>query len=72
MKFLHGISKYEEPASQATVSVITNQEEELSFNESSEKDEECEEIFFNSKNESYIITNGDLKKLYTLRPDAVD
>ena len=70
LKFLHGISKYEEPVSQATVAVIITHEEELNFNESSEKDEECDEIFINNKNESYVITNGDLRKLYALRPDV--
>ena len=42
----------------------------MNFNESSEKDEECDEIFFNSKNESYVISNGDLRKLYVKRPQA--
>ena len=74
LNFLHGIwkEKCEELVSQATVPVITSQEEELNFNDSSEKDEECDEIFYNSKNESYVIANGDMRKLYTLRPDAVD
>ena len=74
LKFLQGISKdrYDEPISQATVAVITSQEDEINFNESSEKDEECDEIYINSKNESYVISNGDLRKLYTLRPDPVD
>ena len=49
------MEKCEEPASQATVAVITTQEEEMNFNESSEKDEECDEIFFNSKNESRVM-----------------
>ena len=72
LKFLHGISQFEEPASQVTVAVITSQEEELNFTESVQKDEECDEIFTNSLNESFVIANGDLRKLYTLRPQAVD
>ena len=72
LKFLFGISTYEEPASQATVSVITSQEDDLNFKESDEKDEECDEVFTNSKNESYVVTNSDMRKLYALRPDAAN
>ena len=72
LKFLDSVSmeKYEEPVSQATVSVITRQEQELKFKDSEEKDEECDDVFVNSKGESFIITNGDLKKLYAKRPEA--
>ena len=72
LKFLDGVSKekFEEPVSQATVSVLTRQEQELNFKDSEEKDEECDDIFVNSKNESFIITNGDLRKLYAKRPEA--
>ena len=31
-----------------------------------------DDIFVNSKNESYIITNGDLRKLYSKRPPALE
>ena len=74
LKFLHGISldSYDEPASQYTVSVISSQEQEFSFKESDEKDEECDDIFINSKNESFIIGNGDLRKLYMKRPPAME
>ena len=73
LKFLDGISrnKHEEPVSQAIVTVITSPGEEFDFKDSNEKDEECDEIFINSKNESYIITNGDLRKLYAKRPEAM-
>ena len=73
MKFLHGISKdkFEEPVSQATVTVITSQEE-FRFKDSNERDEECDDIFVNSKNESYIIANGDLRKLYAKRPPIME
>ena len=74
LKFLHqvSLSSYEEPVSEATVNILSIQEELLSFKESDERDEECDQVFRNSKNESYIIINGDLKKLYAMRPVAVD
>ena len=73
LKFLDGISKdkFEEPVSQATVGVITTQEQEVNFKDSDEKDEECDDIFVNSKSESFIISNGDSRKLYEKRPDAM-
>ena len=52
------------------MSVITSQETEFNFKDSDEKDEECDDIFVNSKDENFIISNGDLRKLYTKRPDA--
>ena len=72
LKFLDVVSKekFEEPVSQATVTVITRQEKELNFKDSDERDEECDDIFTNSKDESFIITNGDLRKLYAKRPAA--
>ena len=74
LKFLGGISgvKLEELASQAIVTVITSQEDELNFMDANEKDEECDEIFINSKEENYIITNNDFRKLYMKRPFAVE
>ena len=74
LKFLHGISldKYDEPVSQFTVKVISGQEQEFNFMESDEKDEECDDIFINSREESFIITNGDLRKLYMKRPPALE
>ena len=73
LKFLHGISldSYDEPASQFTVNVIASQEQEFNFKDSEEKDEECDDIFINSKEESFIIANGDLRKLYMKRPPAM-
>ena len=72
LKFLDGTSKekYTELASQTTVSVITSQEAEFNFKDSDEKDEEYDDIFVNSKGENFIISNGDLRKLYTKRPDV--
>lgn len=72
LKFLHGISKYHEPASQSTVAVIVSQEEGLTFSASTEKDEECDQIFYNSLNEGFVVNNGDLRKQYPLRPAAVE
>ena len=48
------------------------QDQGRSFREANEGDEECDDVFFNSKNESYIIINGDLRKLYAMRPVAVE
>ena len=72
LKFLDGVSKekFEEPVSQATVAVISRQEQEHNFKDSDERDEECDDIFVNRKGESFIITNGDLRKLYAKRPRA--
>ena len=54
------------------MTVITSQEDELNFMDANEKDEECDEIFINSKEENYIITNTDFRKLYMKRPFAVE
>ena len=35
------------------------------------RDEECDDIFTNSKGETFIITNGDLRKLYVKRPPSM-
>ena len=74
LKFLDGVSrdKFEEPVSQAIVTVITSQEDEVNFKDSDEKDEECDEVFTNSKKETFIISNGDLRKLYAKRPPAME
>ena len=74
LKFLHGISldSYEEPVSQNIVNVIAGQQQEYNFKESSEKDEECDDIFINSKEETFIVTNGDLRKLYLKRPPRME
>ena len=70
LEFLHGLSQadYEVPTSQATVSVISSQEPKRTFRESTEEDEEVDDIFVNRKGESFIIINGDLRKLYSKRP----
>ena len=74
LRFLHEVSlaDYQEPVSQTTVSLVSCQDEGRSFKEAKEGDEECDDVFFNSKNESYIIINGDLRKLYVKRPAAVE
>ena len=72
LKFLHGLEKSEELASQTTVAVDISQQEEISFSESCERDEECDEVYLNSVGESYIIGNGDLRKQYQNRPAAVE
>ena len=73
LKFLDGVSKekFEEPVSQAIVTLIARHEQELNFKDSDETAEEWDDIFVNSKGESFIITNGDLRKLYAKRPDAM-
>ena len=68
LEFLHGVSKHGAQASQATVSVISSQEQEKKFKSSSERDEEVDEVFVNRDDETFIITNGDLRKLYSKRP----
>ena len=74
LEFLHGLSQssYEEPASQATVSLVSSQEQERTFRMSAEKDEEVDDIFVNRKGESYIIINGDMRKLYSKRPRRLE
>ena len=37
-----------------------------------EKDKECDDIFINRKEETFIISNGDLRKLYVKRPPAME
>ena len=63
---------YEEQVSEPTVSINSSQEEEQGFRESTEKDEEVDDVFVNRKNESYIIINSDLRKLYAKRPPAME
>ena len=71
LKFLHGLERCEELASQTTVGICTNQERELTFCEASERDEESDETYLNSIGESYIVKNGDMRKQYENRPNAV-
>ena len=74
LNFLHGVSlkNYKDPTSLCMVSVIASQEQEYNFRDSDEKDEECDDVYTNSKGESFIITNGDLRKLYMKRPPSVE
>ena len=73
MKFLHGLTQahYKDPTSQSTVPVIAFQERERTFKDATEEDAETEEVFFNRKNEGFMIVNGDLRKLYAMRPEAL-
>ena len=73
LKFLHGVTldNYNEPVSQFTIKVIASQDKEYNFTDSNERDEECDDIFTNSKGETFIITNGDLRKLYVKRPPSM-
>ena len=74
LEFLHGLSQasYEEPASQTTISIKASQEQERLFRSSDENDEEVDDIFTNRKNESFIIINGDMQKLYSKRPPRAE
>ena len=58
--------------SSGTVNVITSPDLEHCFLESTERDEEVDDIFMNRKNETYIVSNGDLAKLYSKRPQGVE
>ena len=68
LEFLHGVSKHGKHASQATVAIISSQEQEKRFTSSNEKDEEVDDVFVNTRDETFIITNGDLRKQYSKRP----
>lgn len=74
LKFLHGVtlSNYDEPVSQFSVKIIASQEQEFNFKDSTEKDEECDDVYTNSKGETLIISNGDLRKLYVKRPPVME
>ena len=74
LEFLHGLSQasYKEPTSQATISIKASQEHERCFRRSNENDEEVDDIFINRKNESFIIINGDMRKLYSKRPPGAE
>ena len=74
LKFMHGLSQvnYQEPTSQSTISVVSSQELERCFTESSERDEEIDDVFVNRRDESFIIVNGDLRKLYSKRPASME
>ena len=74
LEFLHGLSSVncEQLSSQGTVSLIVSQDRERRFRDSTERDEEIDDIYVNRKNESYIIINGDLRKLYAIRPPAIE
>ena len=70
LEFLFGVShaNYQELWSQSSVTIRTGQDQDRCFRESNEKDEETDDIFINRRDESYIIINSDLRKLYAKRP----
>ena len=74
LQFLHGLSQsnYMEPTSQATVPIVACQTQERCFKDASEGDEGQDEIFVNRKGEEFTIINGDLRKLYRLRPAGLE
>ena len=59
-------------ASSGIVNVVASPELELCFNTSTERDEEVDDIYTNKKNETYIVSNNNLSKLYALRPVGAD
>ena len=73
LKFLHGLShrNSDDLSTQPVVPVIAVQDHVRSFKEAVEQDEEIDDVFMNRKNEGFIIINGDLRKLYSKRPAAL-
>ena len=74
LEFLSGAlgKNYQDPSSTTTIPVITTPQQLHSFKEPTERDEEVDDVFTNGRNETYILSNGDLRKLYSLRPAGVD
>ena len=44
---------------------------QFNFTETTERDEEVDDVFTNAKNETFVISNGDFRKLYMMRPPAM-
>ena len=65
------LDNYEDLASSNTVGIITTPEQQFNFTEATERDEEVDDVFTNTNNEIFVITNGDLRKLYMKRPPAM-
>ena len=65
------LDNYEDLTSSHTVGIIATPEQQFNFTESTERDEEVDDVYTNSKSETFVITNCDLRKLYTMRPPAV-
>ena len=65
------LENYEDLASSNTVGIITTPEQLFNFTEATERDDEVDDVFTNSKNEAFVITNGDVRKLYMKRPPAM-
>ena len=58
--------------SSTTVNVIATPALEQCFLESTERDEEVDDVFVSRKTETYIVSNSDLAKLYSKRPEGVE
>ena len=65
------LDNYEDIASSSTVGIITTPEQQFNFTETTERDEEVDDVFTNAKNETFVISNGDFRKLYMMRPPAM-
>ena len=65
------LDDYEDLASSTTVGIITTPEQQLNFTEATERDEEVDDVFTNANNDAFVISNGDLRKLYMKRPLAM-
>ena len=74
LEFLSGAlgKNYQDLSSTTTIPVITTPQQLHSFKEPTEREEEVDDVFTNRRNETYILSNGDLRKLYSLRPAGVD
>ena len=74
MEFLYSviIKRNSDLVSSGTVNVIASPDLELCFQASTERDEEEDDIFTNRRNETYIVSNGDLGKLYSKRPGGAE
>ena len=66
------VNKYQDPSSTNIVPVITTPEQLRCFKAPTEREEEVDEVFTNRRNEAYILSNGDLRKLYSLRPAGLE
>ena len=74
LEFLHSVMVKSDLnlVSSGHVNIISSPDLELCFQSSTERDEEVDDIFMNRKNETYIVSNSDMAKLYTKRPEGVE
>ena len=66
------MKNYQDPSSTNVVPVITTPEQLHCFKEPTEREEEIDEVFTNRRNEAFILSNGDFRKLYSLRPAGLE